>query len=96
MNDFFTINMLQSYAGAVLATTLITQMLKGIELFNIIPTRIFSYIIAVVILLGSTLVSGAFTLESAFLSFINAVVVSLASNGAYDAINSSYFGDAKG
>ena len=93
MNEFFTINMLQSYAGAVLATTLITQMLKGIKLFNIIPTRVFSYIIAVVILLGSTLISGVSSLESVFLSFINAVVVSLASNGAYDAINSTYFGN---
>ena len=50
MNDFFTWAILATYAGATLATTLVTQLLKGIGFIDRIPTRIFSYIVALIIL----------------------------------------------
>lgn len=85
MNEFFTWNILGTYAGAVLATTLITQLLKSIPGIEKIPTRIFSYIVAALILLGAALYSGTMNWSNAGLAFINAAVVALASNGAFDA-----------
>ena len=86
MQDFFTWAMLATYAGAVLATTLITQLLKGVGFVNRLPTRIFSYIVALVVLLAATFFAGGLTLEAAGLCIINAVVVALAANGAYDGV----------
>ena len=51
-----------------------------------IPTRITSYAIALVVLLAATFFTGGLTLESGVLCVVNAVVVSLASNGAFDAV----------
>lgn len=86
MSEFFTWTMLGSYAGAVLATTVITQLLKGLSFIDRMPTRLFSYIVATALLL----LAGAFTCglnwERAALAFINGAVVALAANGAFDAI----------
>ena len=89
MNDFFTWAILATYAGATLATTLVTQLLKGIGFIDRIPTRIFSYIVALIILLMATFFTGARTWDAAALCVVNAVVVSLAANGAFDAVNSN-------
>lgn len=77
---------LTTYGGAVLATTTITQFLKELGVFKRIPTRLFSYCIALILLLFSTLFTSGLTWSRAALSLINAAVVSLAGNGAYDAV----------
>ena len=86
MNEFFTWTTLATYAGATLATSLITQLIKGLGFIDKIPTRITSYVIALVVLLAATFFTGGLTLESGVLCVVNAVVVSLASNGAFDAV----------
>ena len=86
MNEFFTWTTLATYAGATLATSLITQLIKGLGFIDKIPTRITSYAIALVVLLASTFFTGGLTLEAGALCVINSVVVSLAANGAYDAV----------
>jgi hypothetical protein len=83
MNDFFTWTMLATYAGATLGTTLLTQLLKSIP----IPTRLLAYIVALVLLLVANFFTGGLTVESGVLCLINAGVVSLASNGAFDAVS---------
>lgn len=85
MQEFFTWTMLATYAGAVLCTTLITQLLKEVAFFARIPTRIFSYLVAVLVLLAASVFTGSLTPESGVLCAINGVVVSLAGNGAFDA-----------
>lgn len=85
-NEFFTWAVLLTYAGATLATSLVTQLIKGLGFIDKIPTRITSYAIALVVLLAATFFTGGLTLESGVLCVVNAVVVSLASNGAYDAV----------
>ncbi len=83
---FFTWAVLATYAGALAATMAVTQLLKGVGFISKVPTRIFSWIIAALILIAATFFMGALTLDSAFLCLINAVVVSLAANGGYDLI----------
>ena len=86
MEEFFTWGMLATYSGATLATTLITQLLKGMSFVSKLPTRVFSYLVAFVLLLLGTAFTTGLTVESGTLCLVNAVVVSLASNGAFDAV----------
>ncbi len=86
MEEFFTWSMLATYSGATLATALITQLLKGISFIDKLPTRIFSYLVAFLLMLLGTAFTTGLTLNSGLLCLVNAVVVSLASNGAFDAV----------
>ena len=95
MNEFFTWTMLGTYAGAVLATTLFTQLLKGIPLFDKLPTRVFSYFVAVPVLLLAAAFTEGLTFSGVMLALVNAAVVALASNGAFDAIACTHLGGGK-
>ncbi len=86
MNEFFTWAALGTCAGATLVVTLITQLLKEVPGIQKMPTRLFSYGVAVVVLFLAAVFSGNLTVDNAVLCFINGVVVSLASNGAFDAV----------
>lgn len=87
MNEFFTWTTLGTYAGATLAVTLITQLIKGIGWIDRIPTRITSYVVALIVLIAASAVAGELTWATAGLSIVNAVVVALAANGAFDGVN---------
>lgn len=85
MQEFFTWAMLGTYAGAVVAVTLITQLVK--EWLKAVPTRLVSYVIALVVLLAAAAFSNALTLADGALCLFNAVIVSLAANGGFDAVS---------
>ena len=89
MNEFFTWEALLTYSGATLATSLITEAIKSVGVLSRIPTRIVSYAIAFLLLMLSALFTAGLTLESAALALVNAAVVSLAANGAFDAVKST-------
>ena len=84
MNEFVTWEFVKTYSGAILTVTLLTQFVKGLGFIERIPTRIVSYVIAVVVMLLAQIFTGGFTVSAAALTFINAVIVSLAANGTYD------------
>lgn len=87
MSDFFTWEILATFAGATTATAIITQFIK--EGLKKIPTQIVSYVIALVILALATAVqsgTGAGWSVWALIPF-NAVIVSLSANGAYAAVD---------
>ena len=86
MNNFFTWEILMTYSGATLAATLVTQFVKDLPFVTKLPTRLVSYIAALVIMVSATLFTEGFTWGSAVMACINAVVVALASNGAFDAM----------
>ena len=87
MNDFVTWDIIGTYAGAVMVVGLITQLLKYFPIVEKIPTQLLSYLLSFVILTASQLALNTFNLTSLGLNMINAVIVSLASNGAYTAMN---------
>lgn len=88
MDEFFTWATLGTYAGAVMFTTLITQLFKGVGFIAKIPTRIFSYLVAAVILVLAVLFTATeYSVAEFVLCFVNAAVVSLAANGTFDAVN---------
>lgn len=84
MNEFFSWEMLGTFAGGSAATAIVTQFLKN--LFVKLPTQWLSYIIAVIILYLATLFTGNMTGASAAIVPLNAILISLASNGAYSAV----------
>lgn len=84
MDEFITWEMLATFAGCSAATAVITQFLKN--LFAKLPTQWLSYFIALVILYLSTLFTGGMTGANAAIIPLNAILVSLASNGAYSAV----------
>ena len=89
MDEFVTWTTLGTYAGAVTMVTLITQFIKQFGFMKNINNQIISYVISVLILIGSLCFSHsgeAINIETVILCFVNAVIVSLASNGVYDGV----------
>ena len=87
MNEFFTWAMLATFAGATAATAIVTQFLKDIKFLTDFPTQLLSYIVALVVLVIATLATIGFGDWQTFAIIpLNAVVVSLASNGGFEAI----------
>ena len=84
--EFFTWALLSTYAGAVLVVALLTQFFKEIGFLSKIPTQLVSYVIALIVLLLALYFNGEFTLASAALCILNAVIVSLSANGGFEAI----------
>ena len=80
---------LTTYGGSVLATGIVTQFMKDIPCCKRVPTRLFSYLVALTLLLLATAFTSGLTLADTAIVPINAMVVSLASNGAYDALNNA-------
>ena len=84
---FFDLGVLGRMTGAVAAVGVLTQLTKSIPGIAKIPTQIWSYILAAVVLLLALIFGeNAVTAEGVVLEIINAAVVSLAANGGYEAI----------
>lgn len=73
INEFFTWEMLATYAGACVATGLVTYFID--KLFKNVPTQVVAYFVALVILLLANLFTGTLTLPSGILCVFNAVLV---------------------
>lgn len=85
MNEFFTWEMLGTYAGCTAAVGIVTQLIKGVPGIVKIPTQLVSYAVAVVVMLCATGFTSGLTPDGIMLTVFNAAVVSLASNGAHAA-----------
>ena len=82
---FFTWDQLGSYAGATIAVILFVEFTKDLPGIKAIPTRIWAYIIAAVLLVLSTVFTAdVITPAVILLCLINAVIVAMAAVGGYD------------
>lgn len=84
--EFFTWEMLGTAAGSALAVGVLTQITKDVPFIKTIPTQVWSYILSLVVLLLAQVFGPGLTAESGVLAVFNAAIVSLASNGGFDAI----------
>jgi len=86
MSEFFSWELLATFAGAVTGTAILTQFVK--DLLSKIPTQIVSYVIALLILGIATAATGGMAdgWQAWVLVPFNAVLVSLSANGTYSAI----------
>ena len=84
--ELFNWSLLGSYAGSVLAVGVLTQITKEIPVIKRIPTQLWSYALALVVLLASAIFGSGLTPKGAVLALVNAALVSLSSNGGYAAV----------
>jgi hypothetical protein len=85
MDHFFTWATLATFAGASAATAIITQFIKG--WLAKIPTQVVSYGVALIVLLLATAATGGATDWTGWVIIpLNAILVSIAANGAFAAV----------
>lgn len=84
--EFFDWNSLLTFGGAALAVSVLTQISKDMPVVRCVPTQLWSYLLSLLLLLAAAYFTGGLTLSAAALASINAALVSLASNGGYEAI----------
>ena len=86
--EFFTWEYLGTYAGATIAVMLFVQFTKELPGIKSIPTRLWAYVIAAVLLVLSTVFTvSPITPSIILLCLINAVIVAMAACGGYDTLH---------
>ena len=87
--EFFTWEYLGTYAGATIAVMLFVQFTKDLPGIKSIPTRLWAYVIAAVLMVLSTVFTvSPITPSIILLCLINAVIVAMAACGEYDTLKS--------
>ena len=89
MNEFVTWAALGTYAGCAMMVALITQFVKQLKFMENVNSQLISYVVAVLLLLGSLCFSHSGEVvnpETVILCFVNAIIVALGSNGIYDGV----------
>lgn len=84
--EFLNWTVISSFSGSLMVVTALTQITKKIKIIKKIPTQLWSYIVSFTVLFVTHLVIGKINVKGIILIAINAVLLSLASNGSYDAV----------
>lgn len=84
--EYLDWNALGSFAGAGFAVGMLTQLTKNIPGIAKIPTQLWSYILAVAVLMLSQAFTAGLTASGALISLLNAAMVSLSANGGHQAL----------
>lgn len=85
--EFVTWELLGTYAGAMAMVGVVTQLTKNIGFISKIPTQLWSYILALVVMYAANFFLGQLTASNAVLILFNSVIVSLGANGGYDGVS---------
>ena len=83
---FFSWTELASCAGALVMVSVITQFTKNCPFVKKMPTQLWSYVVALLVLYPAYLFTNQLTVDNAFLIPLNSVLISLASNGGFHAV----------
>lgn len=84
--DFFDWTALGSFAGAMLAVSVLTQMTKDLPGIRNMPTQLWSYLLSLGTLVLAMTFNTGFELSQAVLALFNAALISLSANGGYAAL----------
>lgn len=84
--EFVSWELLGTYAGAMAMVGVITQLTKDIKFIAKIPTQLWSYVLALVVMYAANLFMGSLTWSNAVLNLFNAALVSLGANGGYEGL----------
>lgn len=85
--EFVEWPMLATYTGALAMVLLITQLTKELVWVKKIPTQIWSYILSLAILYPAYYFTGQLTSSNAALIVFNGMIIALAANGGFEALN---------
>lgn len=81
MNDFLTWEILKTYASFVTIVFMVVEFTKEIKIINKIPTRYWSFIVSLILLIAVNLVSNTFKPIDIILYMLSSMAISLGSNG---------------
>ena len=84
--NFFDWTYLGTFAGALAAVILITELIKEIPGIKRIPTQLVSWVLAYIIIILAQVFTNVLSVQSAVLALFNAALVSLSANGGYEAV----------
>lgn len=88
-DTFFSWEQLATYGGATVATMLFVQFTKELPGIKAIPTRLWAFVVAAVLMVLATIFTAPEISPSVILlTVINAVIVAMASCGEYDTLRS--------
>lgn len=92
ITNFITENFLSSFIGTLAAVELIVFTTKNFPLINKIPTKLYTFILAVIHLVIVQIIVGkaAITVEYVYISFLNSLIVELILCGGYDTLMSKF------
>ena len=87
MDSFFTWTDLMTYGGAVMAVLIITEFTKDLPGIRKIPTRIWAYLVALVLLVpAAVFTADTIRAEDVLLCLVNAVLVDMAAVGSFHSV----------
>lgn len=95
LTDFVSWDVLATYAGAVAMVNVLTQVTKNVVGINKIPTQLWSYALALVVLYCASFFTGTLTASVAVLTLFNGFLVSMTANGVYEGIQRTKVGEDK-
>jgi hypothetical protein len=84
MDSFLTWDVLLTFSGLVGAVYMVVEFTKEIKFIKKIPTKYWSWIVALILLVITNIVLGKFAFKDMVLYLLNAIVISLSSNGLND------------
>ncbi len=87
ITDFMTVEILATFAGLVLATTLIVQFTKDIVKNKFGDVYVRLYTLCISLILTFVFARAGTGLEDVILTIINSIIVSMASMGGYELIS---------
>ena len=78
--------MLGTYSGTLGMVLILTQLTKGLPGIQRVPTQLYSYLIALIVMTVTAIFGGRTAASDFVLLIFNAAVVALSANGGYDAM----------
>jgi len=87
MTEFINWSTLATYGGSLAMVLVLTQFTKDLPFTKDIPTQIWSYILAFVVLIMANAFTTGLSLNVIAQIIFNAVIISIAANGGYSAIS---------
>lgn len=81
---------LATYAGALAMVLIITQATKDFKIIKKIPTQLWSYLIAILVLYPAYFFTDQLTLSNGILILFNGIIVALAANGGFEALKKAF------
>ena len=87
MDSFFIWTDLMTYGGAVMAVLIITEFTKDLPGIRRIPTRLWAYLVALVLLVAAAVFTAdRIRVEDILLCFVNGILVAMAAVGSFHAV----------
>lgn len=96
MTEFVNWATLCTYGGALAMVVVLTQFTKDLSFTKKIPTRFLSYGFALMVLLVAHAFTGGLSINVIAQALFNAVIVSIAANGGFEAVNNILEKDTDG